>query len=46
MQKKFFYLKFKVKINSTADSFYVYFHQIEGVEFTYDSHEQTILSTV
>ena len=27
-------------------SFYMYFHQIEGVEFIHDSHGQTFLSTL
>ena len=31
-------LKFKV--------LYTYFYQIEGVEFIYDSHRQTFLSTL
>ena len=34
--------KFKVKINFTASSL----HQIKGVKFIFDSHEQTSLSTL
>ena len=33
MQRKFWLLRFQVKVN------FMYFHQIEDVEFVYDSHD-------
>lgn len=32
-------LKFKVNVNSATGVLYTYFHQLEGVEFIYDSHK-------
>ena len=38
--------RFKVTVNFVADILYVYFHQIEDVEFICDSHGQTFLPTL
>ena len=42
--KKMLTLKFKIKVNFVAGSL-IYFHQIESVEFMYDSPGQTSFST-
>ena len=44
MEKEILVLKFKIKANFAAGfSLDMYFHQIDGVEFIYDSHGQTFL---